>query len=253
MREKINEVKEIFVKNDSNVIIDVSKKRETLEYVKVRTLEQENKISSWWQIIKGQICHMNKTILWMHLAICIGIVVLIWTNWFDIHSWEKLGMIISGVLGALSFLEVGSLFFSRVTELEATCYFNVRQLATFQMTYSGFISLAALMIFTIFTNIRLEKDILMTGIYILVPFVSTECICMTIMLTEIGRRNILLLIATGIFSAFFWGILASMPVLYEASATVFWIVALLAGIGIFAMQIKRFFSVLEKGEILCAD
>lgn len=51
MREKINEVKEIFVKNDSNVIIDASKKRETLEYVKVRTLEQENKISSWWQII----------------------------------------------------------------------------------------------------------------------------------------------------------------------------------------------------------
>ena len=178
---------------------------------------------------------MNKTILWMHLAIRIGIVVLVWTNWFDIHSWEKLGMIISGVLGALSFLEVGSLFFSRVTELEATCYFNVRQLATFQMTYSGLLSIAALMIFTIFTNIRLEKDILMTGIYILVPFVSTECICMTIMLTEIGRRNILLLIAAGIFSAFFWGILASMPVLYEASATVFWIVALLAGIGIFAM------------------
>lgn len=28
MREKINEVKEIFVKNDSNVIIDVSKKRD---------------------------------------------------------------------------------------------------------------------------------------------------------------------------------------------------------------------------------
>ena len=54
MREKINEVKEIFVKNDSNVIIDASKKRETLEYVKVRTLEQENKISSWWQIKIGR-------------------------------------------------------------------------------------------------------------------------------------------------------------------------------------------------------
>ena len=80
MREKINEVKEIFVKNDSNVIIDASKKRETLEYVKVRTLEQENKISSWWQIIKGQIRHMDKNILWMHLAVCAGIVVLVWTH-----------------------------------------------------------------------------------------------------------------------------------------------------------------------------
>ena len=162
-------------------------------------------------------------------------------------------MIFSGVLGALSFLEVGSMFFSRMTELEAVSYFNVRQLATFQMTYSGLLSLAALMIFTVFANIRLEKNLMVTCIYILVPFVFTECVCMTVMLTEIGRRNILLLIAVGIFSTFFWGILASMPMLYEASATVFWIVALLAGIGIFAVQIKRFFHVLDKGEIICAD
>ena len=162
-------------------------------------------------------------------------------------------MFFSGVLGALSFLEVGSMFFSRMTELEAVSYFNVRQLATFQMTYSGLLSLAALMIFTVFANIRLEKNLMVTCIYILVPFVFTECVCMTVMLTEIGRRNILLLIAVGIFSTFFWGILASMPMLYEASATVFWIVALLAGIGIFAVQIKRFFHVLDKGEIICAD
>lgn len=140
-----------------------------------------------------------------------------------------------------------------MTELEAVSYFNVRQLATFQMTYSGLLSLAALMIFTVFANIRLEKNLMVTCIYILVPFVFTECVCMTVMLTEIGRRNILLLIAVGIFSTFFWGILASMPMLYEASATVFWIVALLAGIGIFAVQIKRFFHVLDKGEIICAD
>lgn len=196
---------------------------------------------------------MDKNILWMHLAVCIGIVVLVWTNWFDVQSWEKYGMIFSGVLGALSFLEVGSMFFSRMTELEAVCYFNVRQLATFQMTYSGLLSLAALMIFTVFANIRLEKNLMVTGIYILVPFVFTECVCMTVMLTEIGRRNILLLIAVGIFSTFFWGILASSSMLYEASATIFWIVALLAGIGIFAVQIKRFFRVLDKGEIICAD
>lgn len=140
------------------------------------------------------------------------------------------------------------MFFSRMTELEAVSYFNVRQLATFQMTYSGLLSLAALMIFTVFANIRLEKNLMVTCIYILVPFVFTECVCMTVMLTEIGRRNILLLIAVGIFSTFFWGILASMPMLYEASATVFWIVALLAGIGIFAVQIKRFFTYWIRGK-----
>ncbi len=253
MREKTDIIKDLFVKSDRNVIVDVSKKQETFKCIGVQKTEQENKISSWRQIVKGQIRHMNKNILWMHLAVCVSVVVLVWTNWFDIQSWEKYGMIFSGVLGALSFLEVGSMFFSKITELEAACYFNVRQLVTFQMAYSGILSLAALMIFIIFANSRLEKDIITTGIYILVPFVFTECICMTVMLTEIGRKNILLLVAVGIFSAFFWGIFAFMPVLYRTSAIGFWIVALFVGIGIFCLQIKYFLRVLDKGEILCAD
>ena len=162
-------------------------------------------------------------------------------------------MILAGVLGALSVLEVGGMFFSGTTELESSCYFNVRQLATFQMTYSGILSLAALLISTVFANMRLEKNIIAAGIYILVPFVSTECVCLTVMLTEIGRRNILLLIAAGAFSAFFWGIMTSIPALYETSAMIFWIGVLLIGIGIFALQIKWFFNALDKGEIVCAD
>lgn len=253
MREKIDDIRDLFLKNDSRVIIDVSKKQETKKYVRTQKFEQENSTSTRWQMIKGQMQYMDKNILWIHFTVCVGIIVFVWTDWFRIQYWEKYGMIFSGVLGALSFLEVGSMFFSRMTELEAACYFNVRQLAAFQMTYSGLLSLAVLLIFTIFANIRLEKNLIVMGIYILVPFVFTECICMTVMLTEIGRRNILLLIAAGIFSTFFWGILASRPMLYEASATVFWVAALFAGIGIFAVQIKRFFHILDKGEMICAD
>lgn len=94
------------------------------------------------------------------------------------------------------------MFFSGMTELEASCYFNVRQLTAFQMTYSGILSLAALLLSTVFASIRLERNILMTGIYILVPFVATECVCLAVMLTEIGRRNLLVLIAAGFFPRF---------------------------------------------------
>lgn len=103
MREKTDDIRDLFVKNDSGVIIDVSRKQGTLECVSVQKFEQENRVSTRWQIIKGQIRHMDKNILWMHLAVCAGIVVLVWTNWFDVQSWEKYGMIFSGVLGALSF------------------------------------------------------------------------------------------------------------------------------------------------------
>ena len=162
-------------------------------------------------------------------------------------------MIVSGALGALSLLEVGNLFSSGMTELGESCYFNVHQIAAFQMVYSGLISLTALLVTTVFTGLKYQLRIMEISIYILVPFVFTECICMTVMLMEIGRRNLLMLVAAGIFSILFWSVLASIPRLYEASALFFWGVALIAGIGILAVQIRRFFSALDKGEILCAD
>lgn len=162
-------------------------------------------------------------------------------------------MIVSGALGALSLLEVGNLFFSGMTELGESCYFNVRQLAAFQMVYSGVLSLVALMLATVSAGLKYQLDLMRTGLFILVPFVFTECICLTVIILEVGRRNLLLIVAVGIFSALFWGVLASIPELYEASALAFWGVALMAGIGILAVQVRRFFNALDKGEILCAD
>ncbi|MDE6365588.1 MAG: hypothetical protein K2L86_15225 [Lachnospiraceae bacterium] len=253
MRKEYDDIKKVFLENDSNVIINASRKQETIQYICTRNTDIKNAAGTRWQLVIGQLRYMNKSIFWGHLAACIGMVVFVWANWYDIQSWEKYGMIFSGALGALSVLEVGSTFFSRMTELEASCYFNVRQLTAFQMTYSGVLSLAALLLSTIFATIRLEKNILVTGMYILVPFVSTECVCLAVMLTEIGRRNILALTAASIFSAFLWSILASMPILYEASAMVFWFAALLVGAGIFTIQINWFFKILDKGEIICAD
>lgn len=253
-KKEYDDIKKLFEENDRNVIINASRKQETMQCIRAQNTSIKNiPTVRWYHIVRGQLHYMDKSILYIHLAVCISMVCFVWTDWYELQSWEKYGMIFSGVLGALSILETGSMFFSRMTELEASCYYNVRQLTVFQMTYSGILSLAALLLSTVFANIRLEKNILMTGIYILVPFVSTECVCLAVMLTEIGRRNSLVLAAAGIFSAFFWNILVSMPRLYEASAMVFWVAALLAGIGIFAVQIKWFFKILDKGEIVCAD
>lgn len=111
MREKTDDIRDLFVKNDSGVIIDVSRKQGTLECVSVQKFEQENRVSTRWQIIKGQIRHMDKNILWMHLAVCAGIVVLVWTNWFDVQSWEKYGMIFQECLGHYLFWKLAVCFF----------------------------------------------------------------------------------------------------------------------------------------------
>lgn len=242
MGEKYDAVKELFDKNDAHVTIDTAKKQETQKLV--RESRQNDSAAPpvhRWQIIKMQVFHMDKTIMIIHLAACIGTVLL-----GRCQHWGQISMIVSGALGALSLLEVGNMFYSKMTELGESCYFNVRQLAAFQMAYSGLLSLAALLVTAAFSGLQ-------AGIYILVPFVFTECVCMAVMLTENGRRNLLLFVAAGVFSALFWSVLSSVPRLYEASALAFWGAALIAGIGLWAMQIRRFFRALDKGEILCAD
>ncbi|MDE7200542.1 MAG: hypothetical protein K2O91_01235 [Lachnospiraceae bacterium] len=249
MGEKHDDIKELFDKNDRSVIIDDFRKQETLMHVRTN-LEKKSAlmIGSNWQILKYQIYYMDKTILIIHLTVCLVILFL-----GNCQVWGQISMIVSGALGALSLLEVENMFFSKMTELGESCYFNVRQLTAFQMAYSGLISLVTLLLTTVSASLKYQLDIMKIGLYILVPFVFTECICMTIMIMGIGRRNLLPIVAVGIFSALFWGVLTAIPGLYEASALVFWGIALIAGTGILIIQVMRFFRALDKGEIVCAD
>lgn len=254
MAEKYDDIRHLFCECDKCVIIDDAKKQEAIKQLRQNQAEQPvlSTGRGWqrinWRMLKYQIYYMDKTILSIHLTVCLGIVIF-----GCCQQWDQISMIVSGALGALSLLEVGNLFFAGMSELGESCYFNVRQLTAFQMVYSGVISLTTLLATTVSAGLKYQLDIMQTGLYIMVPFVFTECICMTVMIMEIGRRNLLLLVAAGIFSALFWSVLSSIPDLYGASALVFWVLALMAGLGILAVQIRRFFSALDKGEILCAD
>lgn len=247
---KYNAVKEIFGKSDTCVIIDAKKKQELKNLIQEREkVPQAAAFVSKWQLLKMQVYHMDKTILLIHLMACFATILF----GRRCPYWGQISVIVSSALGALSLFEVGNLFFSRMTELGESCYLNTRQLAAFQMVYSGFLSLLALLAATVSAGLKYQMDIMKTGLYIMVPFVFTECVCLTVMLMEAGRRNLLLLVAVGIFSALFWSVLTVIPGLYEASALVFWGAALAAGTGVLTMLLRRFFIALDKGEILCAD
>lgn len=251
MGENYDGIRELFQKGDTDIVIDGSKKQAVLEQAELFSAMQENHASvsgNKWQLLKSQVYYMDKTILTVHLMACLATVLL--GGW---KYWSEVSMIVSGVLGALSLMEVGGMFCARMTELEETCYFNVKQLVVFHMAFSGIISLTALFAAFLSAGLRQGSGIVKTGLYTLVPFVFTECLCMTILLMGIGRKNLLILVAAGIFSVFFWGVLSSIPGVYEVSAMAFWGMALAAGSGILAIQTKRFFDALDKGEILCAD
>lgn len=247
MAEKYEDIKELFQRNDTCVIIDNTRKQEVVRQVKLQQKES-SAFMTGGRILKYHICYMDKTILLLHMAVCVGIVF-----WGSSQHWGQICMIVSGALGALSLLEVGNMFFSKMAELGESCYFNVRQLMSFQMVYSGVLSLMTLLVTTVIAGKKYQLALLNTGLYIMVPFVFTACICMTVMLMETGRRNLLPLTAASIFSVLFWSVTSAIPRLYETSALIFWIAALAAGTGILTIQIRKFFKALDKGEIICAD
>ncbi len=165
MAEKYDDIREIFCKYDASLLIDDARKQETLEQLQLDQKAQamlspgRNRKHLDFAILKYQFCYMDKTILFLHLAVCLGIIFL-----GRYRHWDQIAMIVSGVLGALSLLEVGNLFFAGMTELGESCYFNVRQLTAFQMVYSGVISLAALMITTVSAGLKYQLDIIRTGL-----------------------------------------------------------------------------------------
>ena len=128
MADKYDDIRELFHRVDKSVRIDSAKKQETfahIEQIRLTQTEQsalppENdfrtKVRVKARILKSQIYYMDKTILAIHLMVCLGIIFL-----GSCRQWGQISMIVSGALGALSLFEVGNLFFSGMTELGESC------------------------------------------------------------------------------------------------------------------------------------
>lgn len=110
-KKECDDIKKLFEENDRNVIINASRKQETMQCIRAQNTSIKNiPTVRWYHIVRGQFHYMDKSILYIHLAVCISMVCFVWTDWYELQSWEKYGMIFSGVLGALSILETGSMF-----------------------------------------------------------------------------------------------------------------------------------------------
>ena len=126
-------------------------------------------------------------------------------------------------------------------------------MTAYDMVFSGLINLAALSAIIVFAGFQWKIRLIQIGLYILVPFIFTQCVCLGVLLTEIGRRNVWLVAAVGGFLSVFYVILASTPRLYTESALFLWAIALLINTAVFAIQIHTLFREIGKGEILCTN
>lgn len=244
-------------KEKSDIRIDEKKKAETMLILQKQISEKPVGIlNDKKRILLNQIRYMDKSVIAIHTLFCIILAaVAVIMNYHGVSKEEIIlfSMILSGILGIVSIAQTGRIFSSGVAELSESCYFNVKQIVAFHMVLSGMINLTFLLFSVFFVGIQWKMNILQIGLYLLVPFVITQCCCLRVLLTEAGRKNPYLLIMVGVFVIVFYLIIASIPELYRLTALAVWCIVFMIGLLLLGIQIKTLFKGIERGDIICTN
>ena len=253
----VDSIRAMFRSADALLPIDEKTKSSTIGKLRGEIAAKEVlPIRSRTAIWLNRMRYADRSIYGFHLFGCIVMLLMIIVmdvQRVDNEMMIAYSMILAGVLGSLSVFQVWKICFANLAELSKTCFFDVRQMAAIDMIISGIINLTVLAFGIVFVGCRWKIWLLQIGLYILVPFVFAQCICMGVLLTETGRRNSWMTAAAAIFISVFYAMLASTPRLYTQSALLIWGIALVIGGVIFAVQVRRLFTEIGKGEILCTN
>ena len=253
----IEDIKSAFASADSRLVIDQTRRQNTLHILQTKIECKEIcLVYSKRRLWQNRFRYADRGMIAFHLLGCIAILflmILMDVQNVDSELMIMSAMILAGALGSLSILTVSRVCFSKLAELSESCFFNIRQMTAFDMVFSDLINLAVLSGMILFAGRQWQIRLMQIGLYILVPFIFTQCVCLGVLLTEAGRRNIWLIAAIGGFLSVFYVMLASTPRLYTESALMIWITALLLGAGLFGIQIYALFREISKGEILCTN
>lgn len=240
-----------------DIRIDEKRKAETMSILQKEISEKQIGIlNSRKLIIKGQIRYMDKSVTVIHTLLCMilsAVGVIMTCHGASKEDMILFSMMLSSVMGIVSIVQTSRIFSSGIAELSESCYFNIKQIVAFHMVLSGIINLTFLLLSVFFVGIRWKMNLLQTGLYLLVPFVMTQCCCLRVLLTEVGRKNTYLLVMTGIFSMIFCLLIASIPELYRITALAVWCIAFIIGLLLLGIQVKTLFKGMERGDMICTN
>lgn len=240
-----------------DIRIDEKRKAETMDILQKEISEKPIGIlNSRKLIIRGQIRYMDKSVIVIHALLCMvlsAVGVIMSCQGASKDDMLLFSMMLAGVMGIVSIVQTGRIFSSGIAELSESCYFNIKQIVALHMVLSGVINLTFLLLSVFFVGIQWKMNLLQVGLYLLVPFVMTQCCCLRVLLTEAGRKNTYLLVMTGIFSIIFYLIIASIPELYRITALAVWCIAFIIGLLLLGIQVKTLFRGMERGDMICTN
>lgn len=250
------EIKELFLRADRQIKIREDKKQTVLSCMMAEMEKQRTPIINQREILFSQFLYMDKSFLFMYMVVVflgIGILFLLQQTGADRSTMIISCMIGASVMGILTVLIIDKLFFGRMAELGASCYFNTKQCVAAYMVIVGSVNLIILLLVISYVGNCWKIGTIQLGLYVLTAFLLSNIVSMGILSTEIGRENPFSLLVSGVFLAIGYSVFSAVPVAFYVTSLGVWGMACFVLGSLFILLLKKLFVQMEKGEVLCMN
>ena len=140
-----------------------------------------------------------------------------------------------------------------MAELGASCYFSTKQSVAVYMVIVGSVNLAIFILIILCIGSSLNIGVLQLGLYVMTAFFLSDIVSVGILSTEIGRENRYFLFISSVFLAIGYTVFSAVPTAFSAVSLGAWGIACFILGSLFALQLKKLFAEMIKGEILCMN
>ena len=256
MMMRNSEIKNLFTKADEQIRVDESEKQKTYYAMAGEMKKQRIPAMSAKDILFHQFWYMDKMFFAVYGGlICLGFIFIAVLQYLGMKPDEMITVCMAGA-GILSIASVGvidKMFFGKMAELGESCYFNTKQCVAAWLVLSGMINVVVLLLTAGYLNYRWKVGLLQVGVYILTPYLVSGILALGILSMETRGKNPALFGMSVLFLSIGYGVIGSIPGVFLATALWIWAAAFLVSGFLFGMQIKKLFSRMERGEVLCTN
>lgn len=207
-------------------------------------------------ILLQQFQYMDKLFFYIYGGlICLGIIFIAVLQYIGVSQNEIITVCMAGA-GILSITSIGvidKMFFGKMAELGASCYFNTKQCVAAWMVMSGMINVVVLFLLAGYLNGFWHVGLLQVGLYILTPYLLSGMIALGILSMETGKKHSFLFVISGFLMSIGYGVIGAIPGIMFTVANRIWTAVFILSLLLFVIQIKRLFNRMEKGDVLCMN
>lgn len=253
---KNNEIKNLFVKADEQLPIDAVKRKKTYDTM----LDEMEKKSRMVMPVKNILCYqfyyIDKLIFILYgVFICFAIIILGVLQHAGVSYKEMITvcMVVSGFLSIISISVIDNMFFGKIGELGKSCYFNTTQCVAIWLLLSGVINIAALFFLSIYLNYYWKVKLLQVVLYLITPYLISGIISLGILSIETREKKTVLFGMSAILVSVSYSALGTVPGIFLTVTFLWWIIAFFVVLFLMVVQMKKVFSKIESGEVVCTN